>query len=117
MAQGSNNGSTVPGTRDTSDRLRNPEERVGDDGKGDDDNKDEIGIAHLADIDIQFGEECPMLASQEQACGDALKHNCVLLWHDLLHYWEMKQCAKEGDMGCLFEMNKVGRHTSYCYCC
>ena len=52
VAQGSNNGSTVPGTRDTGDGLRNPEERVSDDGKGDDNNEDEIGIAHLADIDI-----------------------------------------------------------------
>ncbi len=83
-----------------------------DDDKGDDDDNG-MGIAHLADIDIQFGEECPMLTLQEQTCGDVLRHNHVLLWCDLLHYWEMKQCAKEGDVGHLFEMNKVSRHTSY----
>ena len=70
-----------------------------------------MGITHLANIDMQFGEECPMLTLQEQTCGGVLRHNHVLLWCNLLHYWEMKQCAKEGDVGHLFEMNKVSGHT------
>ena len=30
-----------------------------------------------------------------------------------MSYCGMKQCGKEGDVGHLFEMNKVSRHTSY----
>ena len=46
---------------DIGDRPRDPGERVGNDDEGDDGDDDGIGIAHLADIDIQFGEECPTL--------------------------------------------------------
>src|SRR6266436_4407565 len=80
-------------------------------GEGDDNDEEDsngaLGITHLAEIDVQFGEDRPKLTSQEQRCGDTLRHNNILLWRDLLHYWEMKCSAKEGDVGCLFEMNKV----------
>ena len=75
---------------------------------GDDDREDNsMGITHLADIDIEFGEDCPRLALEEQTCEDVLMHNNALLWRDLLHYRELKHSAKEGDIGRLFEMNKV----------
>ncbi len=64
VAHGSNNSSATPGTRDPSDT--GDRERVGNDDKGDDNDDDDgdgIGIAHLANIDIQFGEECPMCQS------------------------------------------------------
>ncbi len=93
-------GSAVPVT---SGEPRDAGEREDDEG-GDD---NEIGINHLASIDLLFGEDHPRLALQEPAHGDVLKYNTIMLWHNLLHYWEMKQSAKEGDVGCLFEMNKV----------
>ncbi len=91
----------------TGDNPRNTDE--GEKCDIDDNSRDDnvISIAHFANIDIQFGNDCPRLAAQEHTSGDVLKHNSILLWHNLLHYWEMKQSMKEGDIGCLFEMNKV----------
>ena len=78
---------------------------------------DTMGIPHLAEIDIEFGEDCPKLASQEQTYGNALMHNNALLWRDLLHYWETKRSAKEGDVGRLFKMNKVRNQYFVIYYC
>ena len=107
--------SNVAQTCDDDPMAPGPGDELGDtDGMGreegdSDDEHNSMGIPHLAEIHIEFGEDQPMLASQEQTCSDMLMHNNALLWCDLLHYWEMKCSAKEGDVRCLFKMNKVQR--------
>src|SRR5258708_17692654 len=70
----------------TGGNPRNTDE--GEEGDVDDNSRDDdvIGISHLANIDIQFVNDCPRLAAQECTGGNMLKHNSVLLWRDLLHY-------------------------------
>ena len=87
---------------------RDADEREEDDNDNDCSDDNGIGITHLANLDLLFGEDCPRLAPQEQTCGDMLKYNSTILWPNLLHYWEMKQSVKEGDVGRLCEINKVG---------
>src|SRR5258708_26372254 len=80
---------------DTLAAPRPDDEPGGPDGMdGDNDREDNsMGIAHLADIDIEFGEDHPRLALEEQTCRDVLMHNNAP-WHNLLHYWELKHSAK-----------------------
>ena len=92
----------------TSGEPRDADEREEDDNDNGCSNDNGIGITHLANLDLLFGEDRPTLAPQEQTCGDMLKYNSTILWRNLLHYWEMKQSVKEGNIGHLFEINKVG---------
>ena len=113
VAQASDDNPTAPGPGDELGDTDGMGREEGDSNEED----NSMGIPHLAEIDIEFGEDQPMLASQEQACGDMLMHNNALLWCDLLHYWEMKHSVKEGDVGQLFKMNKAQKQypvISYC---
>lgn len=53
-----------------------------------------------------FEEDVPMKPA-EGGSGDILLHNLILLFRDLLRYFELRSAIHDGDIGRVFEVIKV----------
>ena len=95
----------------TQKKARSASEGSNSDDDSSDDIDEEIAIADV--MEIGFEDETVQTEMSKDASGNILFHNNILLWRDLLQYWEFKHSVKEGDMGHMFEVIKVSGSFRY----
>ena len=71
------------------------------------DQGDDEGIVIADVMEIGFEDETMEMEAAKNVPGNILLHNNILLWRDLLQYWEFKCSVKEGDTGHTFKVIKV----------